>query len=150
LIAPLGRGQRGLIVAPPRTGKTILLRDIAQSIIQNAPETKVILLLVDERPEEVTDFRRSLTNCEIYSSTFDENPQRHVQVAEIVSDRARRLVECRRHVVILLDSITRLSRGYNNLQPNKGRIMSAASTPRRWSSRTSSSARRATPRKADR
>ena len=77
-----GRGQRGLIVAPPRTGKTILLKDIAQSIIQNAPETKVILLLVDERPEEVTDFKRSLNNCEIYSSTFDENPQRHVQVAE--------------------------------------------------------------------
>jgi transcription termination factor Rho len=124
LIAPLGRGQRGLIVAPPRTGKTVLLKDIAQSIVQNSPETKVILLLVDERPEEVTDFKRSLTNCEIYSSTFDENPQRHVQVAELVSDRARRLVECRRHVVILLDSITRLSRGYNNLQPNKGRIMS--------------------------
>ena len=124
LIAPLGRGSRGLIVAPPRTGKTILLKDIAQSIIQNSPETKVILLLVDERPEEVTDFKRSLKNCEIYSSTFDENPQRHVQVAEIVSDRAKRLVECRRHVVILLDSITRLSRGYNNLQPGKGRIMS--------------------------
>ncbi len=124
IIAPLGRGQRGLIVAPPRTGKTILLRDIAQSIIQNSPETKVILLLVDERPEEVTDFRRSLKNCEIYSSTFDESPQRHVQVAELVSDRAKRLVECRRHVVILLDSITRLARGYNNLQPNKGRIMS--------------------------
>ena len=124
LIAPLGRGSRGLIVAPPRTGKTILLRDIAQSIIQNSPETKVILLLVDERPEEVTDFKRSLKDCEIYSSTFDENPQRHVQVAELVSDRAKRLVECRRHVVILLDSITRLSRGYNNLQPSKGRIMS--------------------------
>ena len=124
LIEPLGRGSRGLIVAPPRTGKTVLLKDIAQSIIQNSPETKVILLLVDERPEEVTDFKRSLNNCEIYSSTFDENPQRHVQVAEIVSDRAKRLVECRRHVVILLDSITRLSRGYNNLQPGKGRIMS--------------------------
>ena len=124
LIAPLGRGSRGLIVAPPRTGKTVLLKDIAQSIIQNSPETKVILLLVDERPEEVTDFKRSLKNCEIYSSTFDENPQRHVQVAELVSDRAKRLVECQRHVVILLDSITRLSRGYNNLQPGKGRIMS--------------------------
>ena len=124
LIAPLGRGSRGLIVAPPRTGKTVLLKDIAQAIIQNSPETKVILLLVDERPEEVTDFKRSLTNCEIYSSTFDENPQRHVQVAEIVADRAKRLVECRRHVVILLDSITRLARGYNNLQPGKGRIMS--------------------------
>ncbi|MDQ3622092.1 MAG: transcription termination factor Rho [Verrucomicrobiota bacterium] len=124
LIAPLGRGQRGLIVAAPRTGKTILLKDIAQSIITNSPETSVILLLVDERPEEVTDFKRSLKNCEIYSSTFDENPQRHVQVAELVSDRAKRLVELNRHVVILLDSITRLARGYNNLQPNKGRIMS--------------------------
>ena len=124
LIAPLGRGSRGLIVAPPRTGKTVLLKDIAQAIIQNSPETKVILLLVDERPEEVTDFKRSLNNCEIYSSTFDENPQRHVQVAEIVADRAKRLVECHRHVVILLDSITRLARGYNNLQPGKGRIMS--------------------------
>lgn len=124
LIAPLGRGSRGLIVAPPRTGKTVLLKDIAQAIIQNSPETKVILLLVDERPEEVTDFKRSLNNCEIYSSTFDENPQRHVQVAEIVADRAKRLVECNRHVVILLDSITRLARGYNNLQPGKGRIMS--------------------------
>ncbi len=115
IIAPLGRGQRGLIVAPPRTGKTILLKDIAQSIIVNSPETHVILLLVDERPEEVTDFRRSV-NCEIYSSTFDESPQRHTALAELVSERAKRLVELRRHVVILLDSITRLSRGYNNLQ----------------------------------
>ncbi len=124
LIAPLGRGQRGLIVAPPRTGKTVLLKEIAQSILGNSPETHLILLLVDERPEEVTDFKRSLKNCEIYSSTFDESPQRHTQVAELVSERARRLVETRRHVVILLDSITRLSRGYNNLQPGKGRIMS--------------------------
>ncbi len=115
IIAPLGRGQRGLIVAPPRTGKTILLKDIAQSILVNSPETHVILLLVDERPEEVTDFRRSV-NCEIYSSTFDESPQRHTAIAELVSERAKRLVELRRHVVILLDSITRLSRGYNNLQ----------------------------------
>ncbi|HEY2341571.1 MAG TPA: transcription termination factor Rho [Chthoniobacteraceae bacterium] len=124
LISPLGRGQRGLIVAPPRTGKTVLLKDIARSILANSPETKLILLLVDERPEEVTDFKRSLDNCEIYSSTFDESPQRHTQVAEIVCDRAKRLVELHQHVVILLDSITRLSRGYNNLQPNKGRIMS--------------------------
>jgi transcription termination factor Rho len=124
LIAPLGRGQRGLIVAPPRTGKTILLKEIAKSILANSPETKLILLLVDERPEEVTDFKRSLENCEIYSSTFDESPQRHTQVAEMVSDRAKRCVELRQHVVILLDSITRLSRGYNNLQPSKGRIMS--------------------------
>ncbi|MGB8170619.1 MAG: transcription termination factor Rho [Chthoniobacteraceae bacterium] len=123
LIAPLGRGQRGLIVAPPRTGKTILLKDIALSILANSPETKLILLLVDERPEEVTDFKRSV-NCEIYSSTFDESPSRHTQVAELVSDRAKRLVELKQHVVILLDSITRLSRGYNNLQGNRGRTMS--------------------------
>ncbi len=124
LVAPLGRGQRGLIVAPPRTGKTILLKQIAQAIKLNSPETRLILLLIDERPEEVTDFKRSLTNCEIYSSTFDESPQRHTQVAELVSERAKRLVELHQHVIILLDSITRLSRGYNNLQPNKGRIMS--------------------------
>ena len=122
LVAPLGRGQRGLIVAPPRTGKTVLLKDIALSILANSPETHLILLLVDERPEEVTDFKRSV-NCEIYSSTFDENPIRHTQVAEIVSDRAKRLVEIHKHVVILLDSITRLSRGYNNMQ-GKGRTMS--------------------------
>jgi len=123
LIAPLGRGQRGLIVAPPRTGKTILLKDIAQAILHTSPETHLILLLVDERPEEVTDFKRSV-NCEIYSSTFDEGPQRHTAVAEVVGERAKRLVEIHRHVVILLDSITRLSRGYNNLQGNRGRTMS--------------------------
>ena len=123
LIAPLGRGQRGLIVAPPRTGKTILLKDIAQAILNSSPETHLILLLVDERPEEVTDFKRSV-NCEIYSSTFDEGPQRHTAVAEIVGERAKRLVELHRHVIILLDSITRLSRGYNNLQGNRGRTMS--------------------------
>lgn len=123
LVAPLGRGQRGLIVAPPRTGKTVLLKDIAQSILHNAPETHLILLLVDERPEEVTDFKRSV-DCEIYSSTFDEGPSRHTAVAELVGDRARRLVELHKHVVILLDSITRLSRGYNNMQGNRGRTMS--------------------------
>lgn len=123
IISPLGRGQRGLIVAPPRTGKTLLLKDIAQSILVNSPETHVILLLVDERPEEVTDFRRSV-NCEIYSSTFDESPQRHTAIAELVSERAKRLVEIQRHVVILMDSITRLSRAYNNMQGNRGRTMS--------------------------
>ncbi len=123
LIAPLGRGQRGLIVAPPRTGKTILLKEIAHAIQATSPETALILLLVDERPEEVTDFKRSL-NCEIYSSTFDEPALRHTQVADMVLERAKRLVELGRHVVILLDSITRLARGYNNLQPGKGRIMS--------------------------
>jgi transcription termination factor Rho len=123
LIAPLGRGQRGLLVAPPRTGKTILLKEIAHAIRSNSPDTVLLLLLVDERPEEVTDFKRAL-DCEIYSSTFDENALRHTQVAEMVLDRAKRLVELRKDVVILLDSITRLSRGYNNMQGNKGRIMS--------------------------
>jgi transcription termination factor Rho len=124
LVAPLGHGQRGLIIAPPRVGKTIMLKEIAKAIIANSPETKLIMLLVDERPEEVTDFRRSLGNCEIYSSTFDEPPTRHTQVAELVSDRAKRLVEIGKKVVILLDSITRLSRGYNNLMGGRGRTMS--------------------------
>jgi transcription termination factor Rho len=123
LIAPLGRGQRGLIVAAPRTGKTILLKEIAMAIRANAPEVHLIVLLVDERPEEVTDLKQCL-DCEIFSSTFDEPPTRHVQVAELVSERAKRLVELKKDVVILLDSITRLARGYNALQPGKGRIMS--------------------------
>ena len=119
LIAPLGMGQRGLIVAPPRGGKTVLLNQLAQAIRRNHPDIHLILLLVDERPEEVTDFLRTL-DCDIFSSTFDESPTRHVAVAELVSERARRLVELGKDVVILLDSITRLSRGYNNLQPSKG------------------------------
>ena len=123
LIAPLGRGQRGLIVAPPRVGKTILLKEIAKAIRVNHPEIVLILLLVDERPEEVTDLAREI-DCQIYHSNFDESVQRHVQVAELVLERAKRLVEMKKDVVILLDSLTRLSRGYNNLQPNKGRIMS--------------------------
>jgi transcription termination factor Rho len=123
LIAPLGKGQRALIVAPPRTGKTILMKHIAQAIRSTSPDVKLILLLVDERPEEVTDLRRSI-DADIYSSTFDESPQRHTQLAEFVSERAKRLVELGKDVVILLDSITRLARGYNNLQPGKGRIMS--------------------------
>ncbi len=123
LITPLGRGQRALIVAPPRTGKTILLKDIAQAIRAGSPETHLILLLVDERPEEVTDLKRSV-DADIFSSTFDEAPSRHVQVAELVSERAKRLVEQKKHVVILLDSITRLARGYNALQPGRGRTMS--------------------------
>lgn len=123
LVAPLGKGQRALIVAPPRTGKTILMRDIAQGIRASSPEVKLILLLVDERPEEVTDLRRTV-DADIYSSTFDESPQRHTQLAEFVCERAKRLVELGHDVVILLDSITRLARGYNNLQPGKGRIMS--------------------------
>lgn len=124
LIAPLGHGQRGLIIAPPRVGKTVMLKEIAKAISANSPDTKLILLLVDERPEEVTDFRRTLNNVEIYASTFDESPQRHTQLSELVSDRAKRCVELRKKVVILLDSITRLSRGYNNLMPGKGRLMS--------------------------
>jgi transcription termination factor Rho len=123
LLAPLGHGQRGLIVSPPRVGKTILLKEIAKAIRVNHPEIALILLLVDERPEEVTDLEREI-DCQIYHSNFDENVQRHVQVAELVLERAKRLVEMKKDVVILLDSITRLSRGYNNLQPSKGRIMS--------------------------
>ncbi len=125
LIAPLGMGQRGLIVAPPRAGKTVLLKQLARAIRKAEPEIHLILLLVDERPEEVTDFQREL-DCDIFASTFDESPARHVQVAELVSARAKRLVEMRKDVVVLLDSITRLSRGYNNLTPGgkKGRTMS--------------------------
>jgi len=123
LLTPLGRGQRGLIVAPPRVGKTILLKEIAKAIRANYPEIVLILLLVDERPEEVTDLQREI-DCEIYHSNFDESVQRHVQVAEMVLERARRLVEMKHDVVLLLDSLTRLSRGYNNLEPGKGRIMS--------------------------
>ncbi len=123
LLTPLGRGQRGLIVAPPRVGKTILLKEIAKAIRVNHPEIVLILLLVDERPEEVTDLEREI-DCQVFHSNFDENVQRHVQVAELVLERAKRLVEMKRDVVILLDSITRLSRGYNSLQPGKGRTMS--------------------------
>jgi transcription termination factor Rho len=112
-----------LIVAPPRAGKTILLKEIARAIIANSPESHLILLLLDERPEEVTDLRREV-NADIFSSTFDESPTRHVQVAELVCDRAKRLVEVKKNVIILLDSITRMARGYNALQPGKGRIMS--------------------------
>jgi len=123
LLAPLGRGQRGLIVAPPRVGKTILLKEIAKAIRVNHPDVVLILLLVDERPEEVTDLEREV-DCQIYHSNFDESVQRHVQVAEMVMERAKRLVEMKQDVVLLLDSITRLSRGYNNLQSGRGRIMS--------------------------
>src|SRR5712671_6381 len=123
LLAPLGRGQRGLIVAPPRVGKTIMLKEIAKAIRVNHPDVVLILLLVDERPEEVTDLEREV-DCQIYHSNFDESVQRHVQVAEMVLERAKRLVEMKHDVVILLDSLTRLSRGYNNLEPGRGRIMS--------------------------
>ena len=123
LLSPLGRGQRGLIVAPPRVGKTILLKEIAKAIRVNHPDIVLIILLVDERPEEVTDLQREV-DCAVYNSTFDENSRRHVEVAELVLERAKRLVEMKNDVVILLDSITRLARGYNSLQPGKGRTMS--------------------------
>ena len=123
LLAPLGMGQRGLIAAPPRAGKTILLQTLARSILTNHPKAALMLLLVDERPEEVTDMRRAL-DCEIYASTFDEPVSRHVQICEAVAQRAQRLVELGRDVIILLDSITRMARAYNNLQPGKGRTMS--------------------------
>ena len=123
LIAPIGRGQRGLLVASPRAGKTIVMKELAKAALANNPGLHVIMLLVDERPEEVTDLVRSVHGAEIYSSTFDEPSIRHIQVADIVADRAKRLVEQGKHVLIFLDSITRLSRGYNNAQPGKGRIM---------------------------
>jgi transcription termination factor Rho len=123
LIAPLGMGQRGLIVAPPRVGKTMMLKSLALAIRSNHPDVHLMLLLVDERPEEVTDLRRSL-DCDIFSSTFDEPTSRHVQVSEMVSERSKRLVELGKDVVILVDSITRLSRGYNNNITGKGRTMS--------------------------
>lgn len=122
LVTPIGKGQRGLIVAPPRTGKTMLLQAIANSITTNHPEVALIVLLIDERPEEVTDMQRSV-NGEVISSTFDEPPQRHVQVAEMVIQKAKRLVEHKRDVVILLDSITRLARAYNTVTPPSGRVL---------------------------
>jgi len=123
LTAPIGKGQRGLIVAPPRTGKTVLLQNIANSIAANHPEVYLIVLLIDERPEEVTDMQRSVRG-EVVSSTFDEPASRHVQVAEMVIEKAKRLVEHKRDVVILLDSITRLARAYNTVIPPSGKILS--------------------------
>jgi len=123
LLTPLGRGQRGLIVAPPRTGKTMLLQSIANSLTTNHPEVFLIVLLIDERPEEVTDMQRSVRG-EVISSTFDEPAQRHVQVAEMVIEKAKRLVEHKKEVVILLDSITRLARAYNTVIPASGRVLS--------------------------
>ncbi|MDZ4381068.1 MAG: transcription termination factor Rho [Parvibaculum sp.] len=122
IVAPLGKGQRGLIVAPPRTGKTVLLQNIAHSITTNHPDCYLIVLLIDERPEEVTDMQRSVKG-EVISSTFDEPAQRHVQVAEMVIEKAKRLVEHGRDVVILLDSITRLGRAYNTVVPSSGKVL---------------------------
>ena len=122
LITPLGKGQRGLIVAPPRTGKTVMLQNIAHAIAKNHPEVYLIVLLIDERPEEVTDMARSVKG-EVVSSTFDEPAVRHVQVAEMVIEKAKRLVEHKRDVVILLDSITRLARAYNTVVPSSGKVL---------------------------
>jgi len=123
MISPIGKGQRGLIVAPPKTGKTMLLKSIANSITKNHPEVFMIILLIDERPEEVTDMKRSV-DAEVISSTFDEPAYRHVQVSEMVLNKAKRLVETGRDVCILLDSITRLARAYNSIEPSSGKVLS--------------------------
>ena len=129
LISPVGKGQRGLIVASPKTGKTTLLKNIANSIRKNYPEIHVIVLLIDERPEEVTDMKRSVFGADVVASTFDEMPQNHIRVAEIVIERAKRLVEHKKDVVILVDSITRLSRAYNVTSPYSGKTLSGGLDP---------------------
>ena len=129
LVAPIGKGQRGLIVAPPKAGKTVLLKKVANAIEKNYPETELIVLLVDERPEEVTDMKRSLVGGEVIYSTFDELPAHHVKVAEMVLERAKRLAEHGKDVVILLDSITRLARAYNLVVPSSGRTLSGGLDP---------------------
>jgi len=137
LLCPIGKGQRGLIVAPPRTGKTMMLQNMANSVTTNHPEVALIVLLIDERPEEVTDMQRTVKG-EVISSTFDEPPQRHIQVAEMVLEKAKRLVEHKRDVVILLDSVTRLARAYNSVTPPSGKVLSggidanALQRPRRF------------------
>ncbi|MBT5017214.1 MAG: transcription termination factor Rho, partial [Planctomicrobium sp.] len=125
MVAPIGFGQRGLIVSPPRAGKTVLLQQLAKAVIESHPEVYVIMLLIDERPEEVTDMERQVKaeNCEVVSSTFDEPPSRHIQVAEMVIEKAKRMVEYGQDVVIFLDSITRLARAYNTECPNSGKIL---------------------------
>ena len=122
MIAPIGKGQRSIIVAPPKAGKTVLLQTIAQSITRNHPECYLIVLLIDERPEEVTEMQRTVRG-EVVASTFDEPPQRHIQVAEMVIEKAKRLVEHKQDVVILLDSITRLARAYNTVIPSSGKVL---------------------------
>src|SRR5690606_11266637 len=124
LFSPLGKGQRGLIVAQPKTGKTTILRNIANSVSENNPETRIMILLVDERPEEVTEMERSVIDAEVVASTFDMRPENHIRVAEIVFEKARRLVESGQDVLILMDSITRLARAYNICASNTGRTMS--------------------------
>ncbi|KPL13682.1 transcription termination factor Rho, partial [candidate division WOR_3 bacterium SM1_77] len=123
LFTPIGKGQRGLIVSPPRAGKTIILQKIANSITTNHPEIYLIVLLIDERPEEVTDFERSV-DAEVVSSTFDETPERHTEVGEIILERAKRMVETKKDVVILLDSLTRLARAHNAVVPHSGKTLS--------------------------
>lgn len=129
IIAPIGRGQRGMIVAPPKAGKTTLIKQIAQSITQNHPDIKLIVLLIDERPEEVTDLRRSIQNADVIASTFDQTPENHTKVAEMVLERASRLVEQKKDVVVLLDSITRLARAYNLIVTPTGRTLSGGLDP---------------------
>ena len=124
LVCPIGKGSRGLIVAPPRTGKTVLMQNVANAILRNNPEVYLFILLIDERPEEVTDMERTCKQAEVISSTFDEPPERHIQVAEMVIEKAKRMVEHKKDVVILLDSITRLARAYNTVQPHSGKILS--------------------------
>jgi transcription termination factor Rho len=124
LVCPIGKGTRGIIVAPPRTGKTVLMQKLANAILKNNPEAYLFILLIDERPEEVTDMERTCVGAEVISSTFDEPPERHVQVAEMVIEKAKRMVEHKKDVVILLDSITRLARAYNTIQPHSGKILS--------------------------
>ena len=128
LMSPIGKGQRGMIVAPPKVGKTTLIKKIANSISKNNPEVELIVLLIDERPEEVTDMKRSINGQVIYS-TFDELPEHHVKVAEMVLERAKRLIEQNKDVVILLDSITRLARAYNLVIPSSGRTLSGGLDP---------------------
>jgi transcription termination factor Rho len=124
LLAPIGRGQRCLIVAPPKAGKTTLLKRMARAVEVNDPDVHVIVLLIDERPEEITDFRRSVTRGEVIASSADLSAENHIAVAEIVAERARRLIECGKHVIIFLDSITRMARAYNNMQKGGGKILS--------------------------
>ena len=149
MLCPIGKGQRGLIVAPPRTGKTMMLQSVANSVTTNHPEVALIVLLIDERPEEVTDMQRTVKG-EVISSTFDEPPQRHIQVAEMVLEKAKRLVEHKRDVVILLDSLTRLGRAYNAVTPPSGKVLSGGIDANALQRPGGSLRRRATWKRADR
>ncbi|MGL4687998.1 MAG: transcription termination factor Rho, partial [Fusobacteriaceae bacterium] len=129
IIAPIGKGQRGLIVAPPKAGKTILMSNIANSIIKNNKEVEVWILLIDERPEEVTDIRESVTGAQVFSSTFDEDPRNHIKVTEMILERAKRKIENGEHIVVLMDSLTRLARAYNIVIPSSGKLISGGIDP---------------------